>query len=156
MQAEQTAQGHPRKTRVRRKAQPELPLDDSPAEPDHAAELLALHQQLRSEALTRHGEAVTGWPGKGTGAAKSLAVRVGKALAKHGPEACRRYIEHRAAEWREDAGPLVRYPPDQTWSPKIVDPTIQRLTGAHARASPRSASTITAPKSNRPIPNFEC
>lgn len=142
---------------TRRKAQPELDLGADPPPPDDVAELLAMHERLRAEALRRHGLAVTGWPSRGTGKRKAIEARLRKAIDAHGADACRRYIEHRAAEWRDDAGPLLAYPPDQTWSPRIVGPTLARLDAQRrpAAAMPRASPANTRPPVTRPLPRFD-
>jgi hypothetical protein len=96
-----------------------LDIGEAP-EADVVGQLLADHERLRQAAQRAHGLRETPLPSPTSGDGRSLRLRLRKAVGAHGPDACRRALEYRAAEWVEDPGALSRWSTDSMWSPKSL------------------------------------
>jgi hypothetical protein len=108
-----------RKAPVPKPGQTALDIGEAP-EADDVGQLLADHERLRQAAQRAHGLRETPLPSPTSGDGRSLRLRLRKAVETHGPEACRRALERRAAEWVEDPGALSRWSTDSMWSPKSL------------------------------------
>jgi hypothetical protein len=122
-------------TRKRKPGQTALDIGETP-EPDDIAELLDLHGQLRSAAQRAHGLRETPLPASTSGDGRSLRLRLRKAVAEHGADACRRALERRAAEWRDDPVAVSRWSTDSVWSPKSLAVSMSKPSANGQRAGP--------------------
>jgi hypothetical protein len=142
------------KARKRRPPEPKpgqtgLDLPDAP-EADDVAELLALHERLRGEALTADGRQATPLPGKSSKHGRALRTGLRKAVATHGAAVCRRVIVWQAARWVDDPSQL-EWSTHRVWAVDSLAKTIGWSAGqAQARASPNKPRGPTL--SCEPVP----
>jgi len=101
------------------------------------AELWALHERLRMEALAHHGKEGTRLAKPGTKAAKALERRIRERFDEYGLELCRAVLHARAEEWRRNLSQLARAPV-QTWSDRGFEYVLARLDAQPARSRPSS------------------
>jgi hypothetical protein len=125
-----------RKPPAPKPGQTSLIIEVEARETEDVAELLDLHERLRQTAQHHHGLRATPLPSPTSGDGRSLRLRLRKAVAEHGAEACRRALERRAAEWREDPGALSRWSTDSMWSPKSLAVSLAASTANGKRAGP--------------------
>lgn len=94
-------------------------------------EILELHQSLRKTAQAHHGMDQTDLPKTGK-QSDDLRDRLRAALAKHGPDVCRRVIVWQGRRWLDDIVQLRRYSEDSVWSPGSLDYALDKLSRAKA------------------------